>query len=236
MASLNFHKIKHITNKSLRKKEAAWRKLSQCVSSCESSVGCVSFCERWALLGKPGTRHSTFRSLLTSPRGAGSQMLRAAKVFTKVTCVLASASLRLLSLWPLLLSRALWRCLSSCRFFFSRRCCSLLCLLVTWKRRQVSCPHGDPLPKADTGLTDRERGHTPPLSKNTENPPIRPELMYFPSLLKFPLKFLSPRWAGKWNQFHSPPHPIHSDLRNSNPGPCTSWRSDMPSDTFLCII
>ena len=47
-------------------------------------------------------------------------MLRAAKVFTKVTWALASASLLLLSLWPLL-SRALCRCLSSCRFFFSSR-------------------------------------------------------------------------------------------------------------------
>ena len=56
-------------------------------------------------------------------------MLRAAKVFTKVTWALASASLLLLSLW-LLLSGALWRCLSSCRLFFSGRCCSRLCLFV----------------------------------------------------------------------------------------------------------
>lgn len=42
MASVNFHKIKHITNKSLSKTEAAWRRLTQCVSLSVSFVGCVS--------------------------------------------------------------------------------------------------------------------------------------------------------------------------------------------------
>lgn len=74
-------------------------------------------------------------ALILHLSGAEHQMFRAAKVFTKVTCVFTSASLLLASLWLFLLSRALWRCLSSCRFFFSSRCCSLRCLFVTWKRR-----------------------------------------------------------------------------------------------------
>lgn len=90
-----------------------------------SSVGTV----RGHLAGTPVC------SAHPSPLGAEHQMFRAAKVFTKVTCVFTSASLLLASLWLFLLSRALWRCLSSCRFFFSSRCCSLRCLFVTWKRR-----------------------------------------------------------------------------------------------------
>lgn len=88
----------------------------------------------WALsghlAGTPG-----LQCLSSTSQGPESQMLRAAKVFTKVTCVFTSASLLLTSLWLLLLSRALWRCLSSCRFFFSSRCCSLRCLFETWKRQ-----------------------------------------------------------------------------------------------------
>lgn len=68
--------------------------------------------------------------------GPESQMFRAAKVFTKVTCVFMSASLLPVSLLPFLFSRALRRCLSSWRFFFSSRCCSRRCLFVTWNRQE----------------------------------------------------------------------------------------------------
>lgn len=40
MASRNFHKIKHNTNKSLSETEAAWRRLTWCVSLWVSVVGC----------------------------------------------------------------------------------------------------------------------------------------------------------------------------------------------------
>lgn len=66
----------------------------------------LSCCERTA--SGESLLHSAPFSIRTLQLPEGqSQMLRAAKVFTKVTCVFASASLRLLSLWPLLLSRAL---------------------------------------------------------------------------------------------------------------------------------
>lgn len=132
------------------------------------------------LTGEPSTQRSIFHWLRAAPKRPESQMLRAAKVFTKVTCVLASASLRLLSLWPLRLSRALWRCLSSCRFFFSRRCCSRLCLLVTWKRRlrgELLAQGTQMLPAEGSCRANGYQGHRLPLSKNREKPPNRPEVV-----------------------------------------------------------
>lgn len=84
------------------------------------------FCEAWPpWTPGPGTSSSVRSGPLP---GGWSQMLRAAKVFTRVTCALVSVSLG-----PLLLSRALCRCRSSWRFFFSSRCCSFLCLFVTFE-------------------------------------------------------------------------------------------------------
>ena len=133
------------------------------------SVGWVSFCKRMASL--ESLAHGPPLSIPFSQLPGGqSQMLRAAKVFTKVTWVLTSASLLLLSLWLLLLSRALWRCLSSCRFFFSSRCCSRLCLFVTWKRRlpPESPARGHSLHQwtGNAGLTDAKG--TDCLSTRTE--------------------------------------------------------------------
>lgn len=185
MASLNVHQTEHTTNKSLSQTEAAWKQTDSVYKlMCESGRLHVTLWEV-GLPGEPATRRSfPFRSSRL-PEGQ-SQMLRAAKVFTKVTCVFASASLRLLSLWPLLLSRALWRCLSSCRFFFSSRCCSRLCLLVTWKRRPCELPAlrtQVPPGQGDTrgGQIQEVMGLL--LSKNRENPPNTPEVMPFPSQL-----------------------------------------------------
>lgn len=71
MASLHFHKIKHITNKTLNKKEAAWRTLTQSVSFCVGPAGCFP---KNGPAGKPGTQHSVLHSLPTTPSGPDSDV------------------------------------------------------------------------------------------------------------------------------------------------------------------
>lgn len=199
--------MKHITNKRLTGR-GGLRTLTPRLCSWVGSVGGPKAC----LPGSRGTAPH-FHSLLTTPGRRWRQMLRAAKVFTKVTCSLASASL-LLSLWLLLLSRALRRCRSSCRFFFSKRCCSRRCLFVTWKRRRWVSR----LRKEVRGW-QRQRAQLPSTRQNRENPPTRPNMMWFPLLLKFPFKCISPCWASKQNQSHSPHKLIQNDLKNISPGP-----------------
>lgn len=62
-----------------------------------------------------------------------SHIFRAAMVFTKVIWLSESTSVLLLSAQLLLLAKTFCRCLSSCLFFFSSRCCSFFCFLNTWE-------------------------------------------------------------------------------------------------------
>lgn len=120
-------------------------------------------------------------------------MLRAAKVFTKVTWAPASASLLLLSLWLLLLASALGRCRSSCRCCFSSRRCSLRCLLLTWKRR----PLGEqPARLTRAAACSREtRGWRMQRAQTASHweqrkTHWRPKLLCFPFSLKFTFKLI----------------------------------------------
>lgn len=75
-------------------------------SVCELTRGLCGLGSVRRLPGQPDA-HPPFSTHFSQLPTGLSQMLRAAKVFTKVTCALVSASLLLLSLWPLLLPRAL---------------------------------------------------------------------------------------------------------------------------------
>lgn len=112
MASLHFHKIKHITNKTLNKKEAAWRKLTQSASLRVDSAGCVSSCR-----GRPHWKAwyaaVHFPSTPATPRGPESDVesseglhqgdLRVRICFTSVVPMVAPALQGFVTV-PLLLS------------------------------------------------------------------------------------------------------------------------------------
>lgn len=89
--------------------------------------GCLEICLRGVL-----SRSVSFAFLSRMLRTI-SHIFRAVMAFTKVIWLSESVSLLLLSAQLLLLAKTFCRCLSSCLFFFSSRCCSFFCFFDTWK-------------------------------------------------------------------------------------------------------